>query len=126
MDEFSYRNKAKGTRTAYCKTCGAEKTREHYWNNKAFYLARNARLESSNLAAIREAKNKPCADCGICYPFYVMDFDHREGTEKSFHVSQMKRWPLKTILLEIAKCDVVCANCHRIRSHNRRIQAKRK
>jgi len=60
-----------------------------------------------------QLKNKPCHDCGQKYPPYVMDFDHRENKKRL--VSKMGTF--KGMLAEAAKCDVVCANCHRIRTH---------
>ena len=68
-------------------------------------------------AAVDAAKDVPCADCKKRYPPYVMDFDHRDPAQKSFPVSHgMRGKPLDQILAEIAKCDVVCANCHRERT----------
>jgi integrase len=69
---------------------------------------------------VQAAKSRPCADCGVSFPYYVMDFDHRPGTTKSQHVSQLRS--LGRIKEEVAKCDVVCANCHRQRTHRRRIE----
>jgi hypothetical protein len=61
-------------------------------------------------------KDQPCADCGRRYPSECMDFDHVRG-KKIFGIArEWNRWGWKTILREIAKCDVVCANCHRIRT----------
>ncbi|MBA3694184.1 MAG: hypothetical protein H0X15_11020 [Acidobacteria bacterium] len=51
---------------------------------------------------------------------YVMDFDHRVGEEKKAHVSRLVgMMNLQNLLDEIEKCDVVCANCHRIRTYER-------
>jgi len=74
---------------------------------------------------IREAKNCPCAECGVCYPYYVMDFDHARG-EKVINVGLMVGWgyTVAEILSEIAKCDVVCANCHRKRTYERKSVCK--
>lgn len=59
-------------------------------------------------------------DCGESYPYYVMDFDHREGEHKVQIVSILaNRGTLKQVREEIAKCDVVCSNCHRIRTFKR-------
>ena len=66
---------------------------------------------------VRAAKDQPCLDCGERYPPYVMDLDHRG--DKKFNVSQGLRRPLEEILAEIAKCDPVCANCHRERTWRR-------
>lgn len=79
--------------------------------------AYDRRIYAQNSEAVRAAKARPCADCGIQYPHYVMDFDHRDPTKKLFNISggALRRKP-SLILAEIAKCDIVCANCHRERS----------
>ena len=53
-------------------------------------------------------------DCGVQYPFYVMDFDHRG--DKLFNVGSGRGRSFDAVKAEAAKCDVVCANCHRERS----------
>ena len=65
-------------------------------------------------------KDCPCTDCGVRYPPWVMDFDHVRG-EKKYNVALMFRQSLETILTEIEKCEVVCSNCHRERTHKRRV-----
>jgi hypothetical protein len=69
---------------------------------------------------VRREKEKPCTDCKRNFPYFVMDFDHREGSEKvadiNFLVHSLSWTRLKA---EIQKCDVVCANCHRIRTQAR-------
>ena len=66
-----------------------------------------------------DAKNHPCADCGIQYPYYVMDLDHVRG-EKLDHPNRVAKHYTKAIFLEeVTKCDVVCANCHRERTQSR-------
>jgi len=59
-----------------------------------------------------------CMDCGL-RPKYaqVLEFDHRPDEIKLFHVSdRISTGTMEDMLAEIAKCDVVCANCHRIRT----------
>jgi hypothetical protein len=61
-----------------------------------------------------------CADCGYNAHPAALDFDHLPGTVKCFNIGPdgpSHSW--HDVLLEIAKCDVVCANCHRIRSATR-------
>lgn len=70
---------------------------------------------------IQQYKRKPCIDCGIEYPPYVMDFDHVRG-EKLGTISQMIGVPKDKLEAEINKCEVVCANCHRERTHQRKLQ----
>jgi hypothetical protein len=67
-------------------------------------------------------KDKPCSDCKTKYPYYVMDFDHREGTVKSGNIAHLVNqnfWTYEKLLKEIDKCDIVCANCHWVRTFNR-------
>ena len=66
------------------------------------------------------AKSVPCADCNEPYPSYVMDLDHVRGVKK-FNISSTRNRSYEDLRNEIAKCDVVCANCHRIRTHNRKL-----
>jgi L-lysine 2,3-aminomutase len=57
-------------------------------------------------------------DCGVSYPYYVMDFDHRDPAKKKDGVATLvKKGNVKRLLEEIDKCDVVCSNCHRERTH---------
>lgn len=88
----------------------------HYQLNKEYYIKKAQKAKEKTRQLVRESKNKPCADCGVKYPYYVMDFDHTRG-EKAFELSAsyLKRGYLK-VKEEIAKCDVVCSNCHRERT----------
>ena len=64
-----------------------------------------------------EAKAKPCDDCGRIYPSCAMDFHHRDASTKDRKVARGLRllYSLPRVVAEIEKCDVLCANCHRIR-----------
>lgn len=68
-----------------------------------------------------------CVDCGEMYPHYVLEFDHREDEEKSGSVSELyATWSRELGLKEAEKCDIVCANCHKIRTYNRAQNGVRK
>lgn len=68
---------------------------------------------------IRELKEKtPCSDCGGFFHFSAMDFDHVRG-EKIASVGVMTSLARGRIEAEIRKCEIVCANCHRIRTWKR-------
>ena len=106
----------------YCRNCQQEYRREHYRKNRAKYLAKVKDRKAQLLRILRRAKDKPCADCGVKYPYYVMDLDHRQGECKLGNFAAVIRWGALTensLRLEIAKCEVVCANCHRMRTHRR-------
>jgi hypothetical protein len=68
-----------------------------------------------------ELKSKPCHDCGQSFPTCCMDFDHRKGEHKEYNVGSMfaHHYGRTLIETELAKCDLVCANCHRILTQNR-------
>jgi hypothetical protein len=119
VGEFNWRYTARGIRDNYCRPCRAAYKQEHYQANKARYIkraaARRERVHTDNLKkAIDYFKTHPCVDCGETDPL-VLEFDHLR--DKSFALSQGmidKSWD--AILVEIAKCEVVCANCHRRRT----------
>ena len=67
---------------------------------------------------IAQLKSRPCADCGGSFPSCVMDFDHVRGA-KFAGVGQMMIYSRKRLLREVAKCDIIYSNCHRIRTAKR-------
>lgn len=82
---------------------------------------RNREKINDYIRSVKEAT--PCADCKIKYPYWVMDFDHVEN--KSFSISNHKNYTssLEIVKKEIDKCEIVCANCHRDRTHSRTINS---
>lgn len=92
----------------------------HYQANMGTYKARsklNGKLNQEKLNALKEAS--PCVDCGNHYPYYVMQYDHI-GPDKVERVSRIIRdsgW--NAAMAEIEKCELVCANCHTIRTWQR-------
>ena len=71
-------------------------------------------------AKVAALKAPPCTDCHRQFPPECMDFDHRDGEVKTATISQLIGHGLDRILAEIAKCDLICANCHRRRTYRRR------
>lgn len=97
--------------------------KRYYEKNLAKYYLKNKKRKKMLLIFVNDLKHKPCSDCGILYPPYVMGFDHRGEEEKIDSIARLIREgrSKKSILNEIAKCDLVCANCHRERTHKRYI-----
>ena len=94
--------------------------RRYYDRNKQLYRQKNIRRKKLLIDFVISFKKKPCMDCGIQYPHYVMDFDHRDRKTKLTSINRMinfHSYAAKKIMEEIEKCDLVCANCHRIRTH---------
>jgi len=116
-EEFSFKNVTLSKRHTHCRQCQRIYKRNHYDRNKQEYKSRSA------LAKIRSIKRNqkfiiaylavhPCVGCGDTDPL-VLEFDHRDNKIKA--VSQLARdgCSIQTIVNEIAKCEVRCANCHR-------------
>lgn len=75
-----------------------------------------AKKEALGLVASIKASN-PCLDCGLIHHFFQMDFDHVRGKKRlSLGAAVQKGWAEDTLWIEIFKCDLVCANCHRGRT----------
>ena len=96
--------------------------REHYRANKQLYIER-ARQRTMVIVHERAAllveyfRGHPCVDCGEDDPL-VLEFDHIQ--EKAFSIAQgLRERSWQSILDEIEKCEVVCANCHRRRTARR-------
>ena len=66
-------------------------------------------------------KASPCTGCGGRFPALVMEFDHRNADEKVADVAALvhQRRAPSVVFTEIAKCDLVCVNCHRLRTLDR-------
>ena len=126
MTQFGLDERRKDGRKSWCQQCHVNGTMASYRRNNGRYVERARQSRKVIRAVLDKAKKKPCTDCGNSYPPYVMDFDHRPGNRKSFGLANAvnSHKALLEIQEEIAKCDVVCANCHRERTHQRGV-AKR-
>ena len=117
LEDFAWRRKAKGQRHNYCRPCHSAYHHEHYLANKQRYIdqARERkdalRIERTRFL-IEYFSTHPCTDCGEADPV-VLEFDHLG--DKLFNIGEAltyRNW--ESILAEIEKCEVVCANCHRL------------
>lgn len=95
--------------------------------NVAYYAAhRETEIErvrlrqAATLEFLRDLRRRPCQDCGETFPAWVMDFDHRDPTKKSFNVMSGRAMLMSRsrLMAEIEKCDIVCANCHAARTYS--------
>lgn len=120
--DFGWKDKTQTRLTSYCRPCVRANSKEHYEANKAAYFRRN-RLNRKQIRArnieklVAYLKEHPCVDCGMS-DVRVLEFDHLR--DKTFEISRkLSDLSWEGLLLEIAKCDVVCANCHRRRTARR-------
>lgn len=87
------------------KELGTDKSRDDYYK----------KMDRLNIE-----KSKPCMDCEKTFPPECMDFDHRPGEQKLFGIGMGRTRAWENLQREIAKCDLVCANCHRVRTTARK------
>ena len=122
LERFHFSNKRTGRRRHICAECFTVYRREHYRRNRAAYVERNTRLLRQRRLDWQRRLweyllEHPCVDCGEADPV-VLEFDHVEPRSKRLAMQDMVQggyaWP--TVLTELAKCDVRCANCHRMRT----------
>lgn len=120
--DFNKKAASKDGLQPHCRVCSKSRYKDRYDNlpsEKQRLIKRNAEQRERTRAYIREAKSVPCTDCGNSYPYYVMDFDHLGYKEFNVGNAVYSNLPLKRVIEEITKCEVVCSNCHRIRTHER-------
>jgi hypothetical protein len=120
LAEFPYRSLRRQTRQWICLLCQREYTNEWYSRNRKRQIAkakvRSLHAESELKYRVREyLLDHPCVDCGQS-DVAVLDFDHLR--DKRANVSTLVRSGVSwdSLVDEIAKCEVRCANCHRRRT----------
>lgn len=101
-----------------CKDCCAQYRKVYYQKNRDRYIYQAAvakqRYREEYYVWLSSQK---CVDCGNDDP-RVLEQDHQD--DKVYAISKKVGWvPLRTLLPELEKCEVVCCNCHRIRTITR-------
>ena len=126
LDAFSLRMTGTNKRAAYCKPCTRAYCRQHYRINKPLHLRRrygrtiSERVENRR-AVLQYLENHPCVDCGEANPI-VLEFDHVRGVKAGDISSMVYKQTKARVLEEIKKCEVRCANCHRVKTFKERWQ----
>ena len=123
INDFNVNATRKDGHGTYCRECAHIVGKEAYQKQKEKYRKRLSRDKQKRREEIRQKlivylKEHPCCDCGIT-DIRVLTFDHLR--DKRYNVSELTMgyhiW--ETISREIEKCEVVCANCHMIRTATR-------
>src|SRR5262249_12655903 len=120
IDGFPFVNERQGRRRFICNACRAVYNREHYKANKLAYVQKARDWRKSRRIELRTIvweyfNTHPCIDCGESDPV-VLEFDHvSKKKEAEVAVLVHKAVSIETLMEEIAKCEVRCANCHRRR-----------
>ena len=119
LSEFLFKNKNKGVYHSACRICYKEIRKISYNKHKKTTYDRNKRNSEKCKKWFKEYKsNLKCSQCIECHPS-CLEFHHLEEFEKDNNVSYMVgSYSIKAVKKEIAKCIVLCANCHRKLHYN--------
>jgi hypothetical protein len=122
LSAFAYRNAATGKLNSHCRSCHAAYRHQHYQDNRDVYfrraIAQSRQRTASTRARLRHfLSTHPCVDCGE-RDIATLDLDHVDPLTKTKAIGTMVgHWSWLTIEREIAKCEVRCANCRRLRTN---------
>lgn len=84
------------------------------------YKAAYTQANDKKKQVLLDARRGGCIKCGETHPA-CLDFHHRNGkSDKLGHIGVVRRFAMEKLLAEIAKCDVLCANCHRKHHYDER------
>jgi protein-arginine kinase activator protein McsA len=84
------------------------------------YDSNRKKIRDRNRDYVRNIKeSNACTDCGKNYHYSQMDFDHLNDKKHTIARLASSEASLKTIKQEMAKCELVCSNCHRLRTWER-------
>lgn len=121
-ESFSWKNKQKGTLQSRCKSCYNTYNREHYAkSDKQPVIDRSNRNNKKLWQRYKDWKlTQQCCICGESSP-ECLDLHHVDPAIKDGNIGDIvSKYNWQKVLAEIAKCVVVCANCHR-KIHSGRI-----
>lgn len=120
IEDFHLKSKKTGKRSSHCKKCQNAYCKAHYNQNKQYYKDKAIRNGRTYAGYVNSLKKKPCLDCKQTFHPCQMDFDHVRDKVESISVAVLNGWSKPRLDSEIAKCDLVCSNCHRLRTWQRR------
>ena|SRR5258708_5369841 len=105
----------------YCKRCKKVQDKKYYLKDKSKHYLRVKRYRQEMLLKIWDyLLEHPCVDCGNNNPI-VLEFDHIRDKKASISdMVRLHRCSWQTLEMEIKKCEVRCANCHRIKTSKER------
>ena len=106
---------------AWCKTCRREYDAGYWRRTRVDRIQLRKVYRRELMAWYRSLKDAPCVDCGGTFHHAAMHWDHLPGVPKAHEVSYMvlRGFRRRTIVTEIAKCELVFANCHAVRTFRR-------
>jgi len=109
----------------WCKACRKSHDAAYHAGRRSLRLVQKRGRIEFLVAWMREVKSQPCTDCRGRFHPAAMTFDHLPGTMKRGDVADLiRRGCIGLARAELAKCEIVCANCHAVRTFLRREAAR--
>jgi hypothetical protein len=110
-----------GGHQTWCKDCRRSYDAEYHRETSALRVEQKRERHAEFVEwyfALKEGK--PCTDCGQSFHPAAMQWDHVPGAPKLASVADLcRKNNRRRVLEEIAKCELVCANCHAVRTFQR-------
>ena len=106
-----------GLTKSYCKTCLAARAKARYGPTK------NNKVNIKTLVRQYKIALKHCVICNIAIDetnYMMFALDHRDPAQKLFNLSDARSKPIELVLAECQKCDLMCHNCHAVKTHQSR------
>ena len=103
-----------GLTKSYCKVCLAARAKARYGPTK------NNKVNVKTLVRQYKIALKHCVICMIEINesnFMMFALDHRDPAQKLFNLSQARNQPRELVLAECRKCELMCHNCHHLKTH---------
>ena len=107
-----------------CSVCHRKRTNGRFtvpfvWCDISTIAGKQRKKRRENAEWISQIKESGvCHDCGRSFPSFCMDFDHRDRSTKIASIGRLLTCSRDTIATEMSKCDLLCSNCHRVRTRN--------
>lgn len=123
LDSFNKKGTKKDGTVAlqtYCRECNKIRSRKYYLDNRESHIKviaarKNKSRQQTHNYICNYLSQHPCKDCGETN-ILVLEFDHQKDKKDNISTLVQNNNSLKRIKEEIAKCEVVCSNCHKIRT----------
>jgi hypothetical protein len=103
-----------GLTKSYCKTCLAARAKARYGPTKTNKISIKQMVRQYKIAL------KHCVICMIEINennFMMFALDHRDPAQKLFNLSQARSQSAALVLAECLKCELMCHNCHHLKTH---------